>query len=201
MPLISYTESSLVFALGNSKAPQATEAAVMDAIVIEVSRALDRWLNQIFAYQAYVDQTVRAQIDQDGILQCWPAVPTMSAPTAIAYRIGSEVDWNDISSATVDIIENTSGCQLRILRPNLGYLRFGRQVRMKLSYTGGWASLADVPPEFEYGARRLCWMEYKKRDQGEQGKTAIPQMGIITTPQSWPADMKRAFSNYRRLNT
>lgn len=170
----------------------------MDAIVVAVSRQLDNYLNQVFAFDTYSAKIYRAQIDPDGVLQCWPACPTMSAPTALAWKRASDVSWHDISGASVEVAESNSGCQLRVLNPNLGMYR-GNRVQLRLSFTGGWATLDDVPEAFEYGCRRACWMEYKKRDQAEMGKTAIPELGVVITPGAWPADIKRVFENYKRV--
>lgn len=196
--MISYTTRDNVFAIGNVLNASTAEQQVMDAIVVAISRQVDSWLNQVFAQQTYAAQVYRAQIDTDGVLQCWPACPTMQAPTAIEWKQAADVAWQDISTATIDIVESASGCQFRVLSPNLlGYR--GNRMLLRLSFTGGWATLGDVPADFEYGVRRACWMEYKKRDQAEMGKTAIPELGVIVTPSAWPDDLKRVFSDYKRV--
>lgn len=196
--MISYTTTALVFAMGDVQTASVAETTLMNAVVIAVSRQLDTWLSQVFAEQIYAAQVMRAQIDPDGVLQCWPACPVMSAPTALAWKRASDVAWNNISGASVEVAESNSGCQVRVLNPNLGIYR-GSRLQMRLSFTGGWAALGDVPSDFEYGCRRLCWMEYKKRDQAEMGKTAIPELGVVITPGAWPADVKRVFESYRRV--
>lgn len=198
MTLIDYASSAAVLAMIGSTSPSTAESTLVGQIVAGVSRQIDNWLNQVFAQQSYTAQVLRAQIDPDGILQCWPAVPTMSAPTSVAWKRAFDVSWNDISSATVEIDQTNSGCQLRVLSPNLGLYR-GNRVQMRLTYTGGWASLNDVPSAFELGARRACVIEYKKRDQADMGKTAIPELGVVITPSAWPADIKRIFESYRRV--
>lgn len=198
--MIDYTTADSVFAIGNAKNPSTQEQALMQDVVTAISRQVDIWLSQNFAAQTYTDLVMRyPQIDADGILQCWLPCPVASAPTAIAWKIAASPTWTDISSATVDLFASNSGCQLRIVSPNLIWARTYR-VLMKVSFTGGWASLSEVPADFEYACRRLCWMEYKKRDQADQGKTAIPQLGVIVTPGAWPADVRRAFSGYKRVN-
>jgi hypothetical protein len=196
--VISYTTTANVFAIGDVQNPSAGETSVMDACVIAVSRQLDSWLNQVFAQQTYTAQIYRAQIDPDGLLQCWPACPTMQAPSAIAWKRGFDTTWTDISSATYEIEQSNSGCQFRVLLPNLLAYR-GTRVQMRLTFTGGWADLNSVPADFEWGARRACWIEYKKRDQADMGKTAIPELGMVVTPGAWPEDIKRTFANYKRV--
>jgi hypothetical protein len=196
--VISYTTTALVLSMLASVNAKPAEAALLDGIVAAVSRQIDQSYNQIFAGQTYTNTVLRAQIDPDGILQCWPACPTMSAPTAIAWKRASDVAWNDISGASIEVEQSNSGCQVRVLNPNLGLYR-GARVQMRLTFTGGWATLGDVPSDFELGVRRACVIEYKKRDLADMGKTAIPALGVVTTPSAWPADLKRVFESYRRV--
>ncbi len=198
MTLIDYTTTASTFLMGNVLNPSADDTTLMGSIVTAVSRMLDNWLNQTFAYQAYTAQVLRAQIDPDGVLQCWPATPTISAPTALAWKRTFDANWNDISGATVETYASNSGSQVRVISPNLIAYR-GNRVQMRLTYTGGWATLGAVPPEFEWGCRRACWIEYKKRDQADMGRTAIPELGVVITPGEWPADLKRDFANYKRV--
>lgn len=197
--MISYTTTDNVFTMGNVLAPSAAERSLMDTLVVAVSRQIDTYLNQVFAQQTYTSQVYRAQIDTDGVLQCWPACPTMQAPTAIAWKRAFDTTWTDISSSAItEIDESSSGCQFRVLSPNLASYR-GARVQLRLTFTGGWADLSAVPPDFEYAARRAVWIEYKKREQGDMGKTAIPDLGIVILPASWPADLKRMFATYQRV--
>jgi len=184
--------------MGNVLNPSADDTTLMGSIVSAVSRMLDNWLNQVFAQQTYTAEVYRAQIDTDGILQCWPACPTMAAPSAIAWKRAFDTSWNDISGATVEIDTSNSGSQFRVLNPNLLLYR-GARVQLRLSFVGGWSSLGAVPPAFEWGARRAAWIEYKKRDQADMGRTAIPELGVVITPGEWPADLKRTFANYKRV--
>lgn len=196
--MISYTTTANVLAMLDSKGASAPAAALLDGIVVAMSRQIDSSYNQIFAQQTYTALVLRSQIDSDGILQCWPACPVMSAPTALAWKRAGELAWHDISGASVEIYESTSGCQLRVMSPNLLCYR-GLRVQMRLSFTGGWATLNDVPADFEIGTRRACVVEYKKRELADMGKTAIPELGVVVVPSAWPADLKRVFASYQRV--
>lgn len=196
--MISYTTTALVLSMIDSRNAKTAEAALLDGIVVAVSRQVDQAFGQVFAEQTYTNTVLRAQIDPDGILQCWPACPVMSAPSAVAWKRASEVTWHDITDASVEVYESTSGCQVRVMTPNLCAYR-GARMQMRLSFTGGWVALGDVPADFELGVRRACVIEYKKRELPDMGKTAIPELGVVITPGAWPADLKRVFESYRRV--
>lgn len=196
--MISYTTTANVLAMLDSRAASTADSTLLDGIVVAMSRQIDQSYNQVFAQQTYTASVFRAQIDSDGVLQCWPACPVMSAPTVLAWKRAAETTWRDISGATTEIDQSSSGCQLRVLSPNLGCYR-GERVQMRLTFVGGWATLGDVPADFELGARRACVIEYKKRDLADMGKTAIPELGVVVVPSAWPADLKRVFASYQRV--
>lgn len=194
-----YTTSANVFAYLNS-AGTATdpvnESAVMGQLVTGMSRALDVYCNQQFSQASYSAQQLRAVVDVEGALTCYPTVPTMSAPSAAAYRLGNSSSWVDLSTAQLDVEENSFGCVVRTLDQNFLAQRGGRLL-MRLSYTGGWANLAAVPGDFEWAMRRLCGWAYKKREAPIE-KTAIPEMGVLIIPSSWPKDLRESFRSYVR---
>jgi predicted membrane-bound mannosyltransferase len=198
--LANYATAAAVFAYGDVQTPTVAQTAVMNTVIPAVSRAVDTWLNQTFAQQSYSAVVYRAQIDPDGILQVWLPCPDASAFTAMAWKLGTSMTWNVLAvtaTTTYEIEPSDSGARLRVLSPTLLAYR-GQRVQMRLSYTGGWAD-ANIPQDFAWYAQRLCWVEFKKRETAEVGKTAIPEMGIVIVPQAWPADVKAGLSSYRRV--
>lgn len=194
-----YTTSANVFAYGNSAGTgtdPVNESTVMGQLVTGMSRALDVYCNQAFSLANYVDQRLRAVVDAEGVLTCYPAVPVVASISAAAYRLGSSSSWVELSTSQLDTEENTFGCVVRTLDQNFLAQRGGR-LQMRLSYVGGYADFAALPSDFEWNVRRLCWWAYKKREAPIE-KTAIPEMGVLLIPSSWPKDIREALRSYVR---
>jgi hypothetical protein len=199
MAPFDYTSSAACFAFGNSAGSAVdpvSETAVMGALVSGMSRAIDSYCNQAFSLATYTLESYRALIDQDGSLTCYPPVPTMAAPTAADWRLGSASNWAALAIANLDVEVNSFGCVVRAINGAFGFYR-GARLQMRLSYTGGWANLAAVPVDFEWAMRALCWWAYQKRSApGET--TAIPELGVLIVPGNWPNYIREMFRPYVR---
>jgi hypothetical protein len=198
-----YTLPADVFAFGNSAGTATSpvnEATVMASLVTAMSRALDAYCNQYLSLTTYTQQILRALVDQDGVLTCYPAVPTMSIPTAADFRVTPSSGWTALATSNldveIDIEEGKAGCVLRVLNTNYAVYR-GRRMQMRISYAGGWADLASVPKDFEWATRALCWWAYQKRS-ATADKTAIPDLGVLVIPGNWPGYIRDMFRNYVR---
>lgn len=199
MAAFDYTTPTLVFnylsSAGTATDP-VNEAAEMARIVTSLSRSIDQYCNQVFYQQAYTAQVLRALIDSDGVLECWPKVPTMAAPTVADWRLARSLTWESVSVANLDVELNPFGCVVRVLNTN--YLQWrGARAQMRLSYTGGWADLNAVPLDFQLAMDALCAWAYQRRTASSD-KTAIPELGVLIIPGSWPPHIKQAFRPYVR---
>ncbi|HEV8692569.1 MAG TPA: hypothetical protein VGQ93_00050 [Lysobacter sp.] len=199
MAPFDYTTSSNVFSFGNSAGTNTdpvNEGTVMTGLVTAMSRAIDTYCNQVFYEQDYSNQVLRAQVDEEGVLTCYPRVPTMSAPNAAAWRQARSSTWIDLTASALDVEDNTFGCVVRVL--NSTYLAYrGARLQMRLTYSGGYASLQDMPSDFEWAMRGLCWWAYQKRS-APQDRTAIPDLGVLIIPGNWPPYIKAMFRSYVR---
>jgi hypothetical protein len=194
-----YTLPASVFAYGSSAGTSVdpvNEAAVMASLVTAMSRAIDTYCSQNFSLTTYTLEVYRAVIDMDGILTCYPPVPTMSLPTAADWRLGRSSAWSALQTANLDVETNTFGCVLRNVNSNLLAYR-GARVEMRVSYSGGYANLASLPSDFEWAMRGLCWWAYQKRSAPTES-TAIPDLGVLIIPGTWPQHLKQAFRPYTR---
>lgn len=194
-----YTTPTNVFNYLNSAGTgtdPVNEAAEMALLVTGMSRAVDQWCNQQFSTASYSGQELRAVVDVEGVLTCYPAVPTMSAPTAAAYRQARSSSWIDLSTAQIDVEENAFGCVVRTLDQNFSQWR-GARLQMRLSYTGGYANLAALPTDFVWAMDALCGWAYQKR-VAPIDATAAPAFGQLYIPSNWPGHIKQMFGNYKR---
>lgn len=194
-----YTTAARVFAYLNS-AGTATdpvnEGAEMATLVTGMSRAVDQWCNQAFSIATYSSQELRAVVDVEGVLTCYPAVPVMSTPTAASYRLARSTTWVTLDTALLDIEQNTFGCVVRTLNQDFSAWR-GQRLQMRLSFTGGYADLAALPSDFVWAMDALCGWAYQKRTASIDA-TAAPAFGQLFIPSNWPGHIKQMLRNYVR---
>lgn len=199
MAPFDYTTKALVFAYGGSAGTSTdpiNEDALMGELITGMSRAIDTYCNQAFSTQTYTQDVLRAQVDADGVLTCYPAVPTMALPSAADWRQAKSSTWTALQAAQLDVEQNTFGCVVRVL--DTTYLNYrGARLQMRLSYVGGYADMAALPSDFAWAVRSLCWWAYQKRS-APQEKTAIPELGVLIIPGNWPPHIKGMFRDYVR---
>jgi hypothetical protein len=199
---IDYTTSSNVIAYGAANGGIAgvtispAEQGMIDSIVTAASRAIDVHCQQTFSLTTYTDQRMRAQITPEGLLQCWPSVPTMTTPTSASYRQLPNPNWASINTDLIEYTTSSSGCLVQVLS-DLGINRQWGQLQMKISYTGGW-TYAQLPSDFQYAVTALCWWFYQKRSAPTE-KSAIPEMGLIVIPGNWPTYLRDMFQPFVRV--
>jgi hypothetical protein len=194
---IDYTTSANVLAYGKSLGASAGEPELLTSLVTAVSRKVDEYCHQAFSAGTVADARVYALIDASGVLLAYPPVPTVTSVTSASLRVGNTTTTTDLVAADFDIEDRTDGAILRLFGHDYRSVRSSRPPALVLSYTGGWTDLGDVPADFEWLVRRACWWEYKKREAPME-KTAIPEMGMVIVPQSWPIDLIQGFAPYKR---
>jgi hypothetical protein len=188
---MDYTSLANVKAWGNIQT--ATDDTLLSALISACSAKVDNYCGQVFGQATYTNDTLRAQVDEEGLLTCWPSVPVISALTSASWKLMADTAWTSIdlsSSSAYDIVQSNSGCTVRFISPELFMPYRPYRMRVRATYTAGWANLAAVPADFEIVVRRLVHWTYKQRDS-VQGKTAMPSLGVVIIPQDWPADVKR----------
>lgn len=199
MAPFDYTTTANVFAYGQPQgSPTVAESTLMASLITGISRTLDEVCNQTLYQQTYTQQVNRAQVDADGILIAWPAVPTISSLTAADWKQSNSTTWNSISltnTAYRELWDATFGAQVRFLGNYLGIR--GSRPSVRLSYTGGWANIAAVPSDFEWAMRTICWWEYKKRE-APISTMANPSLGVVIVPASWPDHISLKFRPFVR---
>lgn len=180
---------------GSSTDPVNEQAFMAARIIPQVSRAIDRYCQQFFSMDTYTAQVLKAVVDRDGVLSCYPSVPTMSAPTSTEYRSGNSATWLSLSGA--DVEESIHGCTVRFLGQDFSGIRLQR-IQVRMSYTGGYADISALPDDLRGAAYQLCWYEFQRRS-ATQDQTAIPELGITIIPGSWPANIRRTLDHYRKV--
>lgn len=195
---MDYTTVDLVKLYGNLT--QSGDDPLLANLITGYSAQADEFCHQVFGQATYTNRVLTAVIDRDGVLMCYPPVPTMSSPTVFSWRYGSRSTWTDVTLSLLDVETRDSGCVVRVLDSDYGIYR-GQRVQVKLSFTGGYADVNSLPADFELAFRRLVWWGYKLRE-APLGKTAIPALGeIVIPPSNWPRDIREALRPYVRQVT
>lgn len=181
---------------GNSVDP-VNQAGYMESIIVPaVSRAIDTYCCQFFSAETYTDTVLRGVVDKDGVLTAYPPVPTMAEPTIAEYRAGNSANYLSIGG-TVDVEEKKSGCILRWLGADYSAIRFGR-IQVRATFTGGYADVNALPADLRLAAIGLCWYEFKRRETVTD-RTAIPELGMVIIPGTWPANYRRTLDHFRKV--
>lgn len=194
-----YTTAPAVFAYGGSaglSTDPVDEASVMAETVTAVSRAIDLICNQEFSRETYTARRLRAKVDKDGVLICYPPAPLLTAASSLEYRAGNAATWNAVGG-TLDWEDRTEGAIVRALGVSYLALR-GQRVEVRLTYTGGYADAASLPDDLQWAARAAAWYEFQRRS-APLDKTAIPAAGVVVIPGDWPPHILNRLSKHRKV--
>lgn len=192
---MDYTTADLVKLQGD--VAQDTDDVLLTKLVTGYSRQVDGVVHQVFGTAVYADQVQPAHIDRDGVLMVYPPVPTLAAPTAFAWRYGNRSTWLDIALSLLEVEARPAGAVVRVLDSDYSDYR-GQRVMVRMSYTGGYATIADLPADFELSVRQLVWWGYKLRE-APMHKTAIPALGEVVVPSDkWPGYIRQGLRPFVR---
>lgn len=195
---IDYTSTTNVFAYGNVHSPTANETAVMNSIVTAVSRKADQICTQNFSYQIYTNVILTPRIDVEGTLILFLPCVKVTSLDSVSIRVGNVPITETVNfsgnGVQYDIISNDFGSRVYIY--GFAFRSYRESIlRSYISWKGGWATLAEIPSDFEFALRRWAWFSYKQRE-APFDRTAIPEMGIVTLPGTTPADVTEILNRY-----
>ena len=194
-----YCTTSEVFAYGDSAGTQASPSSavtVLASIITGVSRAIDARCNQAFSRETYSDQRLTGGIDRDGVFQVALPVPTLAAPTAASYRVGTSTTWLALALTDIDVVARPFGARVYFLDTALLAVR-GQRVSVRLSYIGGYADREALPADLRLAAQAASWYEFTRRS-APQDQTALPELGMVITPGSWPRHVRDLLNPHTR---
>lgn len=212
--------------LANLKIYNDTNSNTNDTLLLSMISAVSAEIDMICNYplglgqQTLTNQVLRATIDSDGIITCYPPFPVISNITACAWKPGTSLTYQAIDPTQLEVEEARHGCIVRWLGTTAGggvgggggglynYRQSARRFQMQLSYTGGYpvstvltqTAVAAVPSDLEMACRRLTEWEYKLRS-ADMGKTAAPEFGVLVIPQAWPRDVLDKLAHWKRWYT
>lgn len=192
---MDYTTTADVFAYGDVEAPSANQTAVMNKFVTAVSRRIDKICQMRFGLESYANRLVPTRVTPDGVLTLYVNASTMTLPTAVGLRVGNLAQLLPVSMQNAVVEEYPFGCKVLFYGQDYGLERLANSIKAYATYSGGWATLADVPYDFELAAKKLTWFCYEQR-AAPMNSTAVPELGIITLPASIQPDILDVLKRY-----
>jgi hypothetical protein len=89
--------------------------------------------------------------------------------------------------------------QLKILGSSTKSWTYTSNPETGVYISGKWSYSSSAPDDIVHATVRLAAYYYRQKDAQVFDVTAIPDAGVITTPQGIPADVKLLLDPYRRI--
>lgn len=204
MATIPYTTLNLIKQYGDAIATK--DDALITGLITVFSTAIERNISQRFSANTVIhygtNNYYSAVIDRDGMLTFYPDINPINTVTALQYRIrgtgfGAN-NWAYIDPTQLDINNQDSGPVVRCGYPDFSSFR-NLNVQVQVNLAGGYTDASTLPPDLEFACRRLVWWAYKQKS-APMDRTAIPELGQIIIPGSWPSDVKTLLDPFRCYN-
>ena len=192
---MDYTTTADVFSYGDVQVPSANQTAVMNKVVTAVSRRVDKICSMNFERFTFTNKLTPVRVTLDGVLTLYANSPTVISVSSVNLRAGNTIGLLPVNIADIEILTYGYGAKLSVY--GLDYMQFRelRTLKAYISYVGGWATLAEVPYEFQLAVTRLAWFVYQQR-AAPMNATAVPEFGIITLPASIQPDIMDVLKRY-----
>jgi len=180
----------------------ATETAddtLLGTAITAASRAIDKHCtgaveaaDNYFELGDLVDEQIWGVVNKDGALACWPRKPVVTAVSALSYRPSPLVDWTTVNPDWLDI----DGGRVAAWAD----LSVRRQMRVKLSYTGGLAaSVNNLPADLVEAATVLAIRFYREAKSGLTDTIGVAELGILIYTKALPVRVVEILRPYKRV--
>ncbi len=144
---MDYTTTADVFSYGDVQVPSVNQTAVMNEIVTAVSRRVDKICSMNFARRTFTNKLTSVRVTLDGVLTLYANSPTITSVSTVNLRAGNTPALLPVNIANIDIQEYGYGSKLSLYGFDYMQFRELRTFKAYMTYTGGWATLAEVPEE------------------------------------------------------
>jgi hypothetical protein len=192
---MDYTTTADVFSYGDVQAPSVNQTAVMNKVVTAVSRRVDKICSMNFSRNTFTNKLTAVRVTLDGVLTLYANSPTITSITTVNLRAGNTTGLLPVNIADIEILSYNYGSKMSLYGFDYMQFRELRTLKAYMSYVGGWATLAEVPEEFQLAVTRLVWFTYQQRAAPMQA-TAVPELGVITLPASIQPDIMDVLKRY-----
>ena len=200
--LMDYTTLERVKAILGSE--KEAHDNLLSGYIAAASREFDRRCTGVartdaqdyFKRENVIDQELRAQIDFQGCLTCWPHKPELQSVSALAYRTNLTGSWIAIDPDKFVSIDGG----LVTAWVNLISLRGNRGLQVKISFEGGFAAEPDdLPADLIEAVNVLAVRFYREGETGLTDSIGIAELGTLTYTKALPVRVKEIIQQYRRV--
>ncbi len=181
----------------------AGQQARLQTNLTEASRAIDRELAQTsdpssdnyLMLETVVNEELRAIVDRQGRITCYPHKPTISQVTSLSYRQVPGDDWHPGVLPLRSVIRRD-----RVMV--WSYLNFrSDEFFVQVSYVGGYAEDGhpeQLPGEIHRVAKVLAIRYYHEEEGGLNDAMGVTDFGTPIITKAMPIESKIALSRYKR---
>jgi hypothetical protein len=184
-------------------AEKVTHDELLAGFITAASREFDRRCTGVARPEAHdyftladvSDQVLRAQVDVQGCLLCWPRKPVVNSVSALAYRLnplGSWIEVDPTKFVSFDGILVTAWVNLISQRGN-------RNLQAKISFNGGFADEpGDLPADLVEAVTVLAVRFYREGETGLTDSIGVAELGTLTYTKALPVRVKETIRQYQR---
>lgn len=173
---------------------------LLATLVTAASRAIDRKCagakaadaTDYFALETVTAETLRALVDGEEVLHCWPHKPVITAVSSLSYRQTPLEDWTSVDAERIMM----DGGQVmawptETLQPGRYYVQ--------ISYTGGYADTVDnLPADLVEAATVLAARYYREAEGGLTDAMGIVEIGQLVYTKALPARVADMLKPFKR---
>lgn len=177
---------------------ESTEDALLARLVTAASRAIDRHCvgqdaTDYFKTETLTDEEIWGQINNQGVLRCWPHKPLITGVSALSYRSRPFDTWTEVSTDKFA----THG---PLVEAWLSSSRITGRVFVKISYTGGMgAALGNLPADLVEAATLLAARFYKEASTGLSDSIGVAELGTLIYTKAWPVRVREMLKPFKRV--
>lgn len=171
-----------------------TDDLLIDALVERAQQAIDTYCDRTFEASADTDRSLDAVADVDG--------RTLFVNDDL-YSIASITNGDSVAVTAAEYVTEPRHFPpfyaVRLLASSDASWTYEDDPENAITISGKWAYSEEAPLDIVHACIRLAAYFYRQKDAQTYDTTASFELGILTIPKGWPADVKEALSRYRRI--
>lgn len=180
-------------------AQENVDDAILEGKITEASRTLDQVavglgvsnVADYFQYQASIVEDLRAIINSDGQMVCYPRKPEVTGVGSFQYRATPLQSWLSVNVAHVEYFNGVVQAW--------GPFPRGRYT-VRLDYSGGLgATLDDLPADLINAATVMAVRLYREEKSGLTDTIGVAELGTLQYTAALPTRVVKMMQPYRRM--
>jgi hypothetical protein len=167
----------------------ALDDPMLAVAVAAASRAIDRKCTGVpdnaavdyFKLETVTDEVIVGQVNNKGIVSCYPHKPIIESLTAFDYAISPIEPWINVDASRVQV----SGPRVEAWPVVRNW--YPMRCRVKVTYTGGLAEdVSHLPEDLVEIATILAIRFYREAETGMTDAIGVAELGSMIYTKAWP---------------